>query len=237
MLSPQVLLILAMVLVLVIAAMLGVEALFRVIGIHENNAAESGLLGAAVAATLLVLIGEVVVLAGGVNWITGGLAERSTADALRAFGPEWRIIHNLPFTVGDPPDTWELDVDHVAVGPHGVLVVETKYSSVPVDLDAGRLSKQIRSDAAQAAGNTIRVKRLLANGDMPVTTLLVYWGWRLKGSKHPVRMIGRVHTMLGGDSKRWIPMFSGRLIEPGLEDIAWSTLQRYQAEHRTDDSA
>jgi hypothetical protein len=176
------------------------------------------------------------VLAGGVNWITGGLAERSTAHVLRALGPEWRIIHNLPFTVGDAPDTWELDVDQVAVGPHGVLVVETKYSSVSVDLDAGRLSKQVRSDAAQAAGNAIRVKRLLANGDMPVSTLLVYWGWRLKGPEHPVRMIGRVHTVLGDDSKRWIPLFSDRLIEPGLEDAAWSTLQRYQAEHPTDDS-
>jgi hypothetical protein len=125
----------------------------------------------------------------------------------------------------------------VAVGPHGVIVVETKYSSVPVDLDADRLSKQVRKDAEQAAGNTKRVRWLLANGNVPVMTLLVYWGWRLKGPEHPVRMIGRVHAVLGDDSKRWIPTFSARVIERELEDAAWSTLQKYQAEHPTDGSS
>jgi hypothetical protein len=236
-LTPQVLLILAFVLVLVIGAVLGVDALLRAIGVHTNNTADAALFGAAVTGTLLVLGGEVVVLAGGVNWITGGFAERSTGDALAVLGPEWRIIHNLPFTIGDPPDTWEVDVDHVAVGPYGVLVVETKYSSVPVNLDAVRLPKQVRKDAEQAARNGTRIRGLLANGNVPMTTLLVYWGWRLKGPQHPVRKIGRVHAVLGNDAERWIPTFSTRMIERELEDTAWSTLQKYQAEHPTDSSA
>jgi hypothetical protein len=213
------------------SAIVGENAIVRAIGLRTSDTEAAFMLGALVATTLLVLVGVVAVLSGGVNWITGSRAERWTDEALAALGPEWRALHNLAFTEGTPPDTWPVDVDHVAVGPYGVLVVESKFSTSPIDLDAERLSKQVRKDAAQVARNAVRVKRLLpptASG-VVVTSLLVYWGWRVPRPEHPFRAIGRsVQVVIGADASRWRPLFAARNIDREIQDAIWTSLLEHE---------
>ena len=128
-----------------IVAAYGAAAIARASGLRTSNTMTAFIAGALVATAFLVLVGIVAVLSGGVNWITGSAAERWTGMELLALGPDWRILENLAFEEGHPPDTWILDVDHVAVGPYGVLVVESKFSTNAIDLGAVRIGKQIRA--------------------------------------------------------------------------------------------
>lgn len=226
-LTPAVPAIIGATLAVEIASVVGENAIARAIGMRTSDSLSAFMLGALVATTLLVLAGVVAVLSGGVNWIIGSLAERWTAKALTALGPDWRVLHNLPFKEGTPPYTWSFDVDHVAVGPYGVLVVESKFSTNPIDLDAERLLKQVRDDSGQVARNATLVRHLLpstAPGVM-VTPLLVYWGWRVRRPEQPVRPIGRrVQVVLGADARRWLPLFATRTIDREVQDAVWTSL-------------
>lgn len=57
---------------------------------------------------------------GSVSWRIGADAERWTANALDRLGDSWQIEHNISF----PENGHPLDVDHIAIGPYGVLAVE-----------------------------------------------------------------------------------------------------------------
>lgn len=231
-LTPAILVIIGATLAVEIAAIVGENAVARAIGMQTSDSLTAFMLGALVATTLLVLAGVVAVLSGGVNWITGSVAERWTGKALGALGPDWRVLHNLPFTEGTPPDTWSFDVDHVAVGPYGILVVESKFSTNPIDLDAERLSKQIRGDARQVARNATLVRRLLPSTapGVSVTPLLVYWGWRIPLPEQPVRAIGRrVQVVVGGDASRWRPLFAARTIDREVQDAVWTSLLEHES--------
>jgi len=228
-LTPPVLGIIGFIVALEVAIVVGMSALFRAIGLPTKSTYTAFTLGFVVATALLVLAGVVAILSGGVNWITGSGAERWTSKALDGLGPAWRVLHNVLFSAGSPPDTWEVDVDHVAVGPHGILVVETKFASVATDLQAQRLSKYVRSDAAQAARNVPRVRRSLGPtaGDVPITPVLVYWGTRVKMPTDPSRDLGRVRIVAGADADRWRSLFDSRVISRETEDEVWTKLLQH----------
>jgi hypothetical protein len=177
----------------------------------------------------LVLVAEVAVFSGGVNWITGGLAEKDTARVLAQLGSSWKVAHNIAFPMGVPPNTWEVDVDHVAVGPYGVLVVETKYSSAPVSVD--KLSKWNR-DIKQARKNAALIQELLEKADIsaPVRPVLIYWGWRVKLPEQPVRRVEDVRVVYGVDAKRWLPLLATRRINPEIEASAWGVISERASE-------
>jgi hypothetical protein len=64
----------------------------------------------------------VTVMSGTVPQYAGGLAEQFTATELRALRRrQWHLANGVMLKKGD--------IDHVVVGPGGVLVVESKYSS------------------------------------------------------------------------------------------------------------
>ena len=183
-------------------------------------------LGVGVSASFLILLGLVAVLAGGVNWITGGLAERESGKVLDNLGPQWRVAHNVAFTIGRPPNTWPVDVDHLAVGPYGVLVVESKYStSLLAPEDIGPRNRDVR----QVERNTALVRELLDASavKVPLVPVLVYWGYRPKVPENPVLRVGDVRVVYGIDAERWLPRLAARTVSPGLEDAAWRVVAEY----------
>jgi hypothetical protein len=105
---------------------------------HANRELLGFLFGFLVAGFLAVIACFAITLSGGADWLTGAIAERWTARELAALGPEWRHYANVPFVAGTFDDaSWEVDIDHLVVGNYGVLVVESKYCSSPIDLDFG----------------------------------------------------------------------------------------------------
>lgn len=62
------------------------------------------------------------------NWQTGAWGEQATAKALRKLQREgWVILHDLPAGRGN--------VDHIAIGPGGVYVLDSKQPGGSVDVD------------------------------------------------------------------------------------------------------
>lgn len=55
------------------------------------------------------------------SWFTGALGERHVGRLLQCLGPRWYVLHAVP--VG----TRGSDIDHVVVGPAGVITVNTKH--------------------------------------------------------------------------------------------------------------
>lgn len=188
-------------------------------------------LGVGVTAAFLILLAEVFVLGGGVNWITGAAFERETGKVLAGLGPQWRVAHNLAFTIGPPHRAWEVDVDHVAVGPYGVLVVETKYSSSL--LPPSELEPRHR-DVRQARKNAALVEGLLHEAEIeaPIRPVLIYWGWHPKVAKEPVTKVGDVRVVYGADSERWLPLLASRQMPAEVEEASWAVISEHAvAEH------
>jgi hypothetical protein len=213
----------AFTLALGVGAILGGDALMRAFGVRTSSTFEAFLLGIVLTATVLIIGFEVVVFSGGVNWITGGLAERDTAKVLARLGSEWKVAHNVAFVSGHPPNTWDIDIDHVAVGPYGILAFETKYSSAGVHID--KLSNWSR-DIKQARRNAYLVQQLFENRGVRVRVLpvLIYRGWRVKLPVEPVRKVGDVRLIYGCDAARWLPLLVNRRITAEIEADAWEII-------------
>lgn len=67
------------------------------------------------------------------NWRVGGQGERKTIALLAQLGPEWTVLHDR----GLPNSN--ANVDHVLVGPGGVVVVDTKAAGRNLTALNGRL--------------------------------------------------------------------------------------------------
>jgi hypothetical protein len=169
-----------------------------------EGVARGTVLGASVASGLWFDAWIAVVWTGAASKFMGVNGELWTADELRKLDDKgWRLINGLH--LNDP-----YDIDHVAVGPGGVLVVESKWSASAWPLNGpgpkfmeGQLSKA----AFQAQKNAKEVGDFIGDTvpDIPVTAIAVFWsgtrsegvGWRTWGD-------GRTVLTHGPDFRRWL---------------------------------
>lgn len=114
-----------------------------------------------------------VIASGATAGTMGHVAEESEGPtpncALRGKG--WRHVNHLVIKAGSG------DIDHVAVGPDGVIVVETKWRSHDEDVD--ELSDLMAGALKQAQRNRRQVVELLnwqRRDPMLVQALVVLWG-------------------------------------------------------------
>lgn len=154
-----------------------------------------------------VLVGEVVwsllTTDGSISWRVGAFGELWTSDELRRLGPEWTVLNNLRVP-GANKTTRE--IDHVAVGPGGVMVVETKlWTAKERQLDTTS-SPDINS-AAQSAQRHAGVVRWFLTGIAPgdvVMPTVMFWGSDLLSPEEAVFTnrdgVAIVH---GRDSASW----------------------------------
>jgi hypothetical protein len=109
------------------------------------------------------------------GWYWGVLGERRVADILSGLGREWTVLHSVPVGSGST------DIDHVAIGPSGVFVINTKYSPGSDVWVAGRglivngssRAKYLRSSMAELE----RATNLLSTATgfaVPVHSVLVF---------------------------------------------------------------
>ncbi len=66
------------------------------------------------------------------SWLWGAWGEEQTAEALKGLGRDWYVRHDIPNAYGN----W----DHVAIGPAGVFMVESKRLSGRIKIDNSGLS-------------------------------------------------------------------------------------------------
>ncbi|WP_205471587.1 nuclease-related domain-containing protein [Nocardioides sp. SYSU D00038] len=76
----------------------------------------------------------------------GAEGEEWTATALSVLPPEWVVLHDLRW-----PGRARANLDHVAVGPGGVYVIDSKYWSGTLSTRGGVLRQNGRSRASTVA--------------------------------------------------------------------------------------
>ncbi len=103
------------------------------------------------------------------HWIQGAEGEEFTGHELdRCKRQGWRAIHNLHLKAGD--------IDHIAIGPGGVVVIETKCP----DADWAWLSrsKQPSDWVRQVNASALRTRALIqqhAHAPVDVRPIVVVW--------------------------------------------------------------
>lgn len=182
------------------------------------------ILGFGVASALAAVREMTVTMGGAVTWRLGQLGEERTAKVLRALERNgWHVISGVSFRADNGS---YYDVDHVAVGPGGILALETK-------LVTGRCDTRKRSASeAQALRNAEKIRRFLLSADLrlPVIAGVVWW---VPGGRE--RPAYRVHSenvvSLNGDkADEWMAELAGaeHLDAPAVATAA-SALQDYVA--------
>lgn len=120
-------------------------------------------------------------------------AEFNTSREIRKLHRNgWRAVDNLPFH--------RFDVDHIAIGPGGIVVIETKWTSDGLADSKGRLNEYGDKAICQVTDNVRCVGTVLRqNGcHTPVHhACVVSWGKRTTGA--PLTMPKQEVTVVDGD--------------------------------------
>ena len=133
--------------------------------------------------------------------------------AMRKAG--WKIVNNIPF------GNW--DVDHVAVGPAGVLAIESKWANPGWEIGDDEINTGGR-DPLDQAWKGARTSRLLLRSaaiETEVIPVVIQWG---PGGLNGVdwshrRFSGDVLVLRGERSSDWIdqlPALTGLVASPAL---------------------
>jgi hypothetical protein len=118
------------------------------------------------------------------NWRTGGEGEKRTANALAPLRrPGWILLHDLP---DDRLDGRPGNLDHIAIGPSGVYMLDSKWLGGIASVDGDVVRVQRKDDpedsylmdrlAGSVRGKAVAVKREIAQTGVPwVQGLVVFW--------------------------------------------------------------
>lgn len=197
---------------LVVAVPLAEYLFLGRLGVHQYPWLEGFLAGFLLAAFLSIALYIVLVGTGSDKYFVGGLFEQATANLLKNWGENWVTLHNIPMVTYSDGRERRFDVDHVAVGPHGVVVVETKFRSGPVNLSRLQRAQDIRRSATQVAKNADDIRHLLQDvvRSHHVTPLLVYWGRQVTSPPRGFALLEGTYIVAGGDHDAWKHVFGNQ---------------------------
>jgi Nuclease-related domain len=161
------------------------------------------LLGAYVASVPWGLWNVALTMSGGASWRAGAEAEKWSGTELGLLGPKWRVEHGVPLS-GHGARKWIADVDHVAIGPYGVLVAETKFSMSAVDLGSSPLEKKLQEALRQVERNANDIQKILGtDGSVPLIPVIIYWGPGVRPPDSVIRREGEIRVVCGADGNKW----------------------------------
>jgi hypothetical protein len=209
------------------ASVFGLDAAARVVGVRPNTDATAFLLGAFLVSVPWAFWMIGLTMGGGASWLAGAEAEEWTGRELSLLGDDWSVEHNVPFEYGSSKRKKVLDVDHVAVGPYGVLVVETKWTTDDLDLGSSYIEPLLHDAVEQAAKNAGRIRGLLSRevDSHVVIPVVVWWGPKVKEPAGCVREVDSVRVVRGVDGHIWRATIQTAPARLSADDVQ-STLRR-----------
>ncbi len=157
----------------------------------------------------------------------GELAEQWTAGELRkARRDGWRLVNHVHFPGAE--------VDHVLLGPGGLICLETKWS-------ASQWSSQRNTDrvrqAAHSLQKSIRKVRLLTHQDSS-RQIVVLWGGQAGDNAGPdgvIHYLGDVTVVWGGALRRWLRTLPSGPQPPMDIDTTFELIATYVERHEPHD--
>ena len=175
------------------------------------------LVGGWVASTGWTLWHQVVVESGSSTRDMGASAEQWTNAALGPLRRKgWRVVNHVVLR------HW--DIDHVAVGPGGLLVIQTKWASDEAALrDLPTWVRQLESDAHDL---TLMLRPRL--GTCPVHAMVTVWGPAARRDEaFPAEALGGVRVLPGRRLAAVLGSVPDAAIAPEAVDGAWEHLRRH----------
>jgi hypothetical protein len=185
-----------------------------------NSFARGLLVGVAGTSVVALLSFWVVQATGTAPIMMGDLGEQWTAQKLRSTRKAgWKVVNDLAL------QAW--NVDHILVGPGGVFVVESKWSSQAWDVVPPGQTVAKACGQVDAAAKTISSwLRPLDVG--PVYGLVVLWGAN-------ARDLPPSQTLLAGD--RQVTVLAGPRLKPWLKGLPGNQLSAEQVDTAWDQIA
>jgi hypothetical protein len=157
----------------------------------------------------------VVVMSGSAYLVTADQAEQWTRQELAPLRRQgWRVVHRALLRSGE-------DIDHVAIGPGGVVVIETKWSTNQMTSPrerrwVGQAVRQVRENA-RIAGLFLRPDI----GQGAVWPVVVIWP---SDNRVAAQEIDGVTVLAGLDLQDWVRRRAGDVLDAETVGRAWRRL-------------
>ena len=194
---------------------MGIWALVSLSALLLDDAAQWFVLGAWTATVVALAVFVVVVMSGSAYLLMADQGEQWTREELAPLRRRgWRIIHRVLFRRAE-------DIDHVAIGPGGVVVVETKWSGN--DWASARQRRWIMEAVAQVRENA-RITRLYLRsdiGDVPIWPVVALWP---SDKQLVVENIDGVTVVPGLELAEWIAGRPGNAVSEEQVVVAWTAI-------------
>jgi hypothetical protein len=191
-----------------------------------SELARGVMLGAAGTAGVSIVMMYVLVVSGAAASAMGTAGEQWTAEDLRCQRRRgWRLINGLTFHD-------RADIDHVAIGPPGILVVESKWSAHPWpgQGEGGFMSDQLAAHVKQAKRNRAAVHGVFsrARQDAPVLAALVLQSpTRSTTSSTPWYDRDGVTVVRGDALRRWLDSLDSTNLQREDIDRVWTAMSQH----------
>jgi hypothetical protein len=188
----------------------------------QHGSTRAAIIGASVATGFWLAIGLTTLVGGVGPTMMGAVAERWTASELRRLRRSgWRLINGLKLRP-------VADVDHIAVWPGGLLIVETKWAAEPWPLAVEGMAFMANrlKDAADQARRNCRDVRAHFKQELagtPVRTVLVLWSPSEISDASEWIDVESVALVQGGSFGRWLKRL------PTSDDLAAGDIERVWA--------
>lgn len=145
----------------------------------------------------------------------------------------WKAIHDIEFD--------RFNVDHVAVGPGGVLAVESKKTRGDWDISLDPPDPYLAQAIDQARSGSDKIRKLLRTdiGDVDVTPVLVCWGSGVVSVDGGHAWRGEVLVVVGRQASQAVAPLSRSHLDDFTIDCVVQALEafvgqreRYERDHQ-----
>ncbi len=180
------------------------------------------LLGVSLTALVLGIYHWCVIASGAAGSLMGATAEQWTDSELRRLRRSgWRIVNHVVLR--------RRDIDHIAIGPDGVIVVETKWTSSKVRLDGK--DRWLGAAAAQARENANDIRKVLGWNSFTeavVVPLVVVWGPDVRPETDELVRAGNGAELVAGeDLHLTLDLLGNRALTDEQIDDAYGKITRH----------
>lgn len=178
---------------------------------------------------------QVILRSGAASNVMGTDGEVSTAEVLRTFRRRgWRVINDLKIHP-------KYGIDHVAIGPTGILIIETKWARDPWPMDGDN-----DADAWASPGKAIwqanrgreefqnHFKNIL--GDTPIEALSVFWSAHYPSKRRSYVAPNGVEVLIGPELSNWIKRQDNKALNDAEVDKIWSEIDKFVMKRDAEDS-
>lgn len=197
--------------VVVVAAVVVIVALAFTPGVTRLPGFARGLAaGLASVAVVSFLLWHLMISDGSMTWRVGALGEFWTSEELRKLGHSWTVLNGLRVPTANETTR---EIDHVVIGPGGVLVIDTKLWPTKTHQLDTTASPDINAAAkgAQTQAGVVRwFLREFVSGDVVLPSVMFWGSDLLSPAEQVVTNRNGVHLVHGRDSGAWLKLVSDK---------------------------